>query len=90
MARGSSPSVNFSLCSLSSDIEKVFGTNRGNGILNTSILMVKTTIYKYRQKEELHTLMILSITFIRRWHMSIIQRFIRKLTNLLGNGEIFV
>ena len=31
------------------DIEKVFGTKRGNGILNTTLLMVKTT-YDDRQK----------------------------------------
>ena len=38
------------LSSKMNDIDKVSGTKKGNGILDTTILMVKKTIYENRQK----------------------------------------
>ena len=45
------------LSSKMSDIEKVFGTKRGNSILNTTILMVKKLLTRIDKQEELHTVM---------------------------------
>ena len=48
------------------DIEKLFGTKIGNGILNTTILMMNKLFLEIDKKEELRALIILSITCIRR------------------------
>ena len=43
----------------------VFGTNRGSGIMNTTIIMVKNIFIKIDKKEELHKLMKSSVAFIK-------------------------
>ena len=73
------------LSSKISDIYKVFGTKRGNGLVNTTILMVKKTIYKNRQKgREIKYLIYIQMKY--EDHYAEIDQ---KTDKFLKNGELF-